>query len=244
MSELEQELHALGAELAFPPVPDLAADVGQRLRTRVARPSRFRLLAAAAAALVLAAAAALAVPPARSAILDFLGIGGATIERTNTQPRAPSDADLALGPRVTLVEAHRLADFPIRRPAAAARVYLDGSVPGGKVSFVWNVGGRRLLLTEFRGAQVPYVRKLVGPRTRIVEVLVDGAEGAWIVGAAHEIVWRDAHGLIRPDTRRLAGNVLLWDRGGVTFRLEGARTRGEALAIATGLRGTPRRPAV
>ena len=238
MADVEQQLRGLGAAIAFPHEPDVAGAVAERLRAGVTPPRR-RLgpVAIALAVLAAAAAAALAVPPARSAILDFLGIGGATIERVETQPRASSGADLALGEPVDLDELRGEVDFDVLRPEVEARVYLDRSVPGGKVSFVWAEDGRRVLLSEFEGDQLPLVGKAVGPATRIEDVNVRGRPGVWIEGAAHEVVWRDRFGRIRTETRRLAGNVLLWDSSAdVTFRLEGVPERARALAVARSLR--------
>jgi hypothetical protein len=235
LPDLERELRDLGLAVEFPGTPDLTGVVGERLRAAAApRRLRLRPLVVAFAALALALAAALAVPPARSAIFDLLGIGGAEIERVPTQPRAPVDADLALGERIALEDAPDAVDFDVLvPPVSGARAYVDRSVPGGKVSFVWRDDGRRLLLSEFRGEVL--VEKEVGPRTRVEYLLVRGATGAWITGAGHAVIWRDAHGNAREETRRLAGNVLLWQDDGVTFRLEGVRARAEALAIARSL---------
>jgi hypothetical protein len=236
LPELERELRALAVTVEFPPGPDLAAAVGERLRTRpsLAR-RRLRPLVVALGALALALVAALAVPPARSAILDLLGIGGATIERVETQPRAPVDADLALGARVELADARRAVDFPVLvPPASRVHAYLDRSLASGKVSFVWREDGRRLLLSEFRGEVI--VEKSVGPRTSVEHLRVRGVSGVWLTRARHTVIWRDARGNVREETRRLAGNVLLWTAGGVTYRLEGAADRAQALAVARSLR--------
>ena len=80
MTELERALVALGRELDFPPTPDLAAGVRERLgRRRRWRPALV-VLAVAAVAIGIA----FAVPPARSAILRFLHLGTATIVRVET----------------------------------------------------------------------------------------------------------------------------------------------------------------
>jgi len=235
--ELEQQLRRLGAAVAFPDEPDVAGGVAERLRTGVAPRRRVGSLAIGLAAAAAAAVAVLAVPPARSAILDLLGIGGATIERVETQPRAPSGADLALGEAVDPDNVRGKVSFHVLRPEVAARVYLDRSVPGGKVSFVWAESGRRVLLSEFEGEQLPLVGKAVGPATRVEDVDVRGRPGVWLEGAAHEVVWRDRFGRVRTETRRLAGNVLLWDSSAdVTFRLEGVPERARALAVARSLR--------
>jgi hypothetical protein len=239
LPELERQLRTLGGEIAFPPTPDLSMGVADRLRAGAAPPRwlapRLRPAAIGLAVLVLALTAALAVPPARSALLDLLGIGGATIERVPTQPVAPEDANLALGERIAVEDAAEAVHFPVLVPSVGGvRAYVDHSVPRSKVSFTWDESGNRLLLSEFRGEV--FVEKEAGPETRIVETTVRGVRAVWVVGAPHVVVWRDANGHVREETRRLAGNVLLWEEGGVTYRLEGARDRAHALRLARSLR--------
>jgi hypothetical protein len=67
-------------------------------------------------------------------------------------------------------------------------------------------------------------------------VAVGDGRGFWIEGDAHVFVYRDAAGEIRSDEYRLAGNVLLWEREGLTFRLESALGKEQALRIADGVR--------
>jgi hypothetical protein len=241
---LELELRELGRELVFPPAPDVAPRVAERLR---AEPPRRRLLprrrlVLALAALAVALAAALAVPPVRSAIWDLIGIGGVTIERVEELPRVTPSGDLRLGPEVSLAEARRAATFPVRTPdpdewGAPDAVFLSTSVPGGRVSLLYGSARNvRLLVTEFRGTIEPgLVKKALGGATRVEGVTVRGVPGFWLSGAPHAVVFRDANGEIREDQYRLAGNVLLWVAGGVTYRLEGALGRDRALEIAESL---------
>ena len=117
MSELELRLKSLGRELALPEPPDLAPGV---LR-RIAEPARPRLLRrravlVAIAAAVVAVGAVLAVPPARSAILDFFGIGSAEIRLVDELPEVdtgraaePRRRDLARGRAWTGAQAARTA---------------------------------------------------------------------------------------------------------------------------------------
>ena len=52
------------------------------------------------------------------------------------------------------------------------------------------------------------------------------AHGLWIAGEQHVVYWLEA-------PPRLAGNVLLWEDGGVTYRIEGKRlTKERALELA------------
>lgn len=221
---LEQELRAL--PIAFPAEPELTARVLERLE-----PRRRRLWLVPVLTVIAAVGALLAIPQTRAAILDFLRIGGEEIRRVETQPRAP-ERPLQLGREVSLEEARDAVDYPLLLPAAQADAYLDRSVPR-MVNLRWG----RYVLSQWPGEQLPFVQKQAGPRSRIVNVLVGDDPGAWITGARHEVVYRNAQGEVLHETRRLVGNVLIWERDGITYRLEGARTRAEALGIARNLRG-------
>ena len=238
MTDLERELVELGADVDYPPTPDLAPRVRARLEERGARrffPAR-RTLALAFAVLLVAGGALLAVPSTRSAILEWLGITGVEIERVETLPTVPRGARPDLGERVTLAEAEKRAPYELRVPARFDEVYFREPPVGGQVSFSWRSDGRALVLSEFEGQALPFAQKFVGPRTRLERVRVNGAHGLWISGAPHVFRYADRAGNFREEARRLAGNVLLWEERGLTFRLEGARTKAVALAIAASVR--------
>ena len=229
---LERALRELGREVEFPADPDLVAEVGRRLRAQPLRRALVpRPLALGLAVVAAAAVAALAVPQTRGAILDLLGIDGATVERVETLPQAEERGLAVPGRPVTLEEARSAASFGVRAPDEYDAVYLDRGFFGGLVSFVDR--GDRLLLTQFRGESTPFIEKSAAPGTRIEQVQVDGSFGYWLEGRRHVVVFRDDTGAVRE--RRVAGNVLLWERGGVTYRLEGARTLAQALEVAAGL---------
>ena len=59
---------------------------------------------------------------------------------------------------------------------------------------------------------------------------------AWLEGTPHQFFYRDSAGNPSPETLRLAGNTLLWEQDGVTFRLEAQVARDEALRIASSFR--------
>ena len=110
------------------------------------------------------------------------------------------------------------------------QAYVDGPIV--------NVRWKRYVLSQWRGEQLPFAQKQLGPGSRTVGVDVRGSNGLWITGAGHEIVYRDpTTGRIVAKSRRLAGNVLIWEAAGVTYRLEGARTIADARAVARNLRG-------
>jgi hypothetical protein len=235
MPELEGALRDLGRELVFPATPELALVVGERLRQADAPRTRFarrRTLALVLAVLAVAVAGAMAVPPVRGAILDFFNVGSVEVARVPTLPPAEADR-LELGRRIPLDEVEQSVAFPVVRPRGEVEaVYVDRTIPGGRVTFV--LPGRKLLM-ELRGESVSVAQKSVGPGTQIEYLTVNGHPGVWISGSPHTIVFHDAAGVFHDERPRLTGNVLLWDRGAVTLRLEGVRTKSEALELARSL---------
>ena len=218
---LEQELRAL--PIAFPDEPDLAP----RVLARLERPARRRWLVPALA-VVAAAGALLAIPQTRAAIFDLLRIGGVEVRRVETQPRAPVRPPV-LGREVSFATAQTVVDFPLLAPRDPFTAFVDGRM----VNLRW----KRYVLSQWRGEQLPFAQKQVGPGSQTAGVSVRGATGLWITGARHEIIYRDpTSGQIVAKSRRLAGNVLIWEAGGVTYRLEGGRTVADARAVARNLR--------
>jgi hypothetical protein len=257
VNELEQVLLEAGRRIEYPPTPELAASVAARLASVTPareRPLARRRLVLALALLAVAVGAAFAVPGARTAILEWLGLRGATVQRVETLPEtqrqgAPAAAGLRLGTPVTLAQARARVSFAVAVPETLGEpdeVYVAFDVPGGRVSLVYLPGERLpkepqsgigLLLTEFRGANAPeFVGKLAAGGTRVEEVTVAGGPGIWLSGEPHEVFFRDARGEIRTDTIRLAGNTLLWEREGLLLRVESALTREQAIRVAGSVR--------
>jgi hypothetical protein len=207
-----------------------------------------RRLAVAFAVLLAVVGAVFAVPPARSAILEFLGLRGATIERVETLPELPAGVrDLIPGRPVSLDEAQQSVEFEVLVPSVLGEpddVFYSASVPGGRISLVYRPAealpasrhtGVGLLVTEFGGDVTPeLVGKLVDGGVAVDPVTVGGQPGYWIEGGPHVFFFRNARGDILEETMRLAGNTLLFERGTMLVRLEGSRelTRERALAIA------------
>jgi hypothetical protein len=94
-----------------------------------------------------------------------------------------------------------------------------------------------MLITEFRGDQpAAFIEKTLGPGTTAEQLTLRGEPAVWISGQPHVVVFRDADGTIREDTLRLAGNTLLWRRGGVLLRIEAHLSKAGALRIARSMR--------
>jgi hypothetical protein len=244
MPDVRRELELLAAEVEFPATPELAAAVRRELpRAAPARRPTLRFFPrpVAIALLILLVAAGTvfaAVPSVRHAVLDFLHLHGATVERTTELPQAQPQPP-AFGRRSDLAKAQASVSFRILLPTRYGnpdQVFLRSGVPGGEASLAYK-RPKRLLVSEFRGDRDPdYVGKITGSGTTVRQLDVNGQPAIWIEGAPHFFFYRSPDGTQRSDTLRLAGNVLLLQRGPLLIRLEGAFGLREAVAIASSLR--------
>ncbi len=234
MNELEQRLDELGRQLEFPREPDVAPAVLARLERRRRRPFPWRPVAIAFAVVVVAVAAALAVPQARTAILRWFHLGGATVERVETLPPAVERSQAGgLGRPVSRAEAERLLGFRLALPplegGAPKRVYLlDRSL----VTVVLRAHGHPVLLSEFASSDSGLLKKLAVGKTVVQPAQVNGDPGLWLEGRPHALTYLDRSLGFRQRTVLIRGNVLLWVHGRLTLRLEGKLTKSQALQIA------------
>jgi hypothetical protein len=232
VNDLEQQLRALGRELGYPPVPDLAPAVLARL-DRKPFPWR-RAIAVAVAVVALGIATAFAVPQARSAILRFFHLRGVTVERVETLPPAVERSQAkGLGRPVSREEAERALGVRLVLPPTAGggskRVYLLG---GAFATVILRDQGQALLLSEFRATRYEALKKLVGTRSVIAPVTVKGERGLWLEGPPHTLTYVDRLGEYHEKAVRIRGNVLLWTHGELTLRLEGKIGKAQALRLA------------
>jgi hypothetical protein len=221
VTELEQRLVALAPAIEFPRTPSLAVAVERRLRRRRVG---FLAAAVAGAALVLA----LVVPPARTALLHLFRVGSEEIHLVERLPEARPLAALDLGERLPLAEAERLAGVRAVLPQDEPDPDAVYARPG-ELTLLYGTPERvRLLVTELPAGRLPTVKKVVAPTTHFEVLSVGGHTGFWISGPPH--VYEG----------RLAGNVLVYERGPLTIRLEGRLTKREALRLAAALAPGPR----
>jgi hypothetical protein len=247
--ELERALTRLGADVAFPETPELAAAVAGRLAEPAPRRSvpRRRTLAVVLVALAVGVGAAMAVPAARTAILDFFGLRGATVTLVETLPEvsAPSVTALELGRPVRLGEVSWPVVLVPADPGPPAAVYLSDAVPGGRLTLVWKPGPGLprsqetdvgLLVTELRGEiPRPYVQKFVQGGTLVRRLRPGGKRAIWLEGGPHVVVFQSEEGSFVEDVSRLAGNTLLVEQDGLLVRIEGEIGLERALEIARSL---------
>ena len=226
MSELEQRLRVLAGELDWPATPPLVPRLEQR-SGRAQWP--WRRLWPIVALVVVGVAVALSVPAARSAILRVLHLGGVIVEQVGVLPPAqerPLGSDL--GPAVTRQAAAAALGVAVRLPKLEGVPTLH--LRDGVVS-VLLAAPRPVLLSELR-ADVFLIKKIAGSATNVRSLTVGKAPALWIAGARNVLALPAA-------PRRLAGNVLIWEMGSVTYRLEGrALSKTMALKLASEIDGT------
>ncbi|HSF60439.1 MAG TPA: hypothetical protein VLA69_01975 [Gaiellaceae bacterium] len=244
MTEIERALVQLGRELEVAAAPDLVPVVLAHIEPRrTTQPRRRRWVLAVAAAVVLAAlVATIAIPDARSALLRILRIGGEQIELVDALPEVAPElgelVELTLGTRTTIEWARQDAGFDLRElESQPDRVYLDDR---GTVWFLY--GGPssvRLLVAQtplHSVDEILFLKKLATPETKVEGVDVDGAPGFLLTGEPHFVLLVNPVGEVVEETARLARDVLVWERDGVAYRLEGDFSRDEALELARSLR--------
>jgi hypothetical protein len=252
---IEEQLTELGHHVEFPPTPPLALLVRPRLAASAARPRNRRpaLLIAAAVGIL---ALVLGVPPVRTAIAHWLGIQGVVISPSPVPSLGPHPspnqthsaqgvgANLHLGQISTIATSSQTVGFHVLVPQRLGppdAVYIRTDL-GPVVTLVYEPRaglpasgqtGVGLLITEFRGATDPMLmQKFVTPETTVTPLEVNGAPGFWLGGAPHQLGYLLPDGSVAPDTLRLAGPTLVFERGAVTVRIEGNLTETAALAIA------------
>jgi hypothetical protein len=174
-------------------------------------------------------------PMPTAAPIDTLGLGDVV---------DPSAVDAAAGRHVLLPTLSTLG-----RPLG---VYVRGTPPSTLVTAAYAASAAMpaptgapvagglpvaILVMELPGStDVIYLQKVLPPGTTIEPVTVDGHPGFWIAGQPHELLYVTPNGTIVSEPARLASNVLVWNDGALTIRIEGAADLATARGIAASLR--------
>jgi hypothetical protein len=244
---------AVGLDLGVPATPVIVPDVLARIqdaerqppgiRPRLSLPSRRRTLVLIAAAVLLVAAAALATEIA-------IRLGAVSIEIVPSAPPSTTgdveSAD-AFGIPVSIGAAETRAGFPAAVPrelgaphhvwVGRARFDFDPALSTPRIVMAWNPGpdlpvipelSWGAVLMQFEGDVEIAVKTVFADTGSVASALVDGRAASWITGA-HTLEIRTPAG---PVALRVTGNVLLWERGTQTLRLETDLSLDRATAIA------------
>ena len=204
-----------GLQIDYPEAPEVDLAVIGKSRRPLLRWAPA--VAAAAAVMVLGF-----VSPVREAVADWLGIGIIRVEIVDELPPGLGE-ELDLGVAVDPDPSSGTV-WPAGLGQPAGAFDRDGAV-----SWVWlpsadrpEVGstGVGALLTRFEGTIDPGVQKSIGEGSTLQVVTLDGRRSYWIEGEPHSFVYLDGDGMPIVETARLAGNTLLWEADGFTWRFE------------------------
>ena len=249
---VESELRAFSHELdaALEPL-DLSSAVTSRLEASSARirprerARRRRLVAVLVA--TLAVTATLAIPPARAAVTNFLEVGAVRVHEGPPPGRATT-GPLLLG-ELTALDAAR-ARMPAVVPAARGfgspdEVWFDGTA-GGVTSLVYRAGRGLpaakntdhigLLIQEFTGDGSGFLHKYLTNGSHAQQVAVGPYDGVFITGGSHFLAYDTTNGEGETADGRIVGNALVFQREGLTIRIEGNLPRDRMVAIGASLR--------
>ena len=218
----------------FPPTPGVADAARARLPAAVSK--RGARVSARGAAIALAAL--VLVGGAVAAALEL--VPGIRLREVDRLPELALTAPPPFGREVAIAEAARSVRFTLLLPAdlgSPSRVYLDRDRGGAPVvTAVYGRGERaRLVLTQWTPRSILFDKLLTFPgRTEYLDV--GGAPGVWIEGPEHAVFYLGSARSERRIGGYLTGNVLIWQRGVVSYRLEAGVSRQRALELAASLR--------
>jgi hypothetical protein len=237
MTELDRALLDLGAHLEVPDAPDVTAAVLARLEEPEPRrqPRLLKVAAVVAAVLVALGVLIAASPPVRAAVMHLLRFAGIELSSESPGPIPPTPGPLPDERAVDLPTAQGESRFPIalaEKLGAPERVLLIDGTPPRVVSLLYRGGTVRL--DEFDGVADLAMFKKVG-RGEFEYLQVGGDNGVWVPGP-HELYYIDRDGDVRMESARLSAKTLIWQRDGITLRLEGDFTKQQALEIAASVR--------
>jgi len=249
---VETELRALSHQLdaALEPL-DLSSAVTRRLQASPAsirapeRARRRRLVAVLVA--TIAVTATLAIPTARAAVTSFFDIGAVRVHEEPPPGGRAIAGPLLLG-ELTSLDAARAA-MPAVVPAAGGfespdEVWFDTKA-GGVTSLVYrarpglpaakHTAGIGLLIQEFTGDGSGFLHKYLTNGSRAEQVAVGPYDGVFITGGSHFVAYDTTTGEGETADGRLAGNALIFQREGLTIRMEGDLPRDRMVAIGASL---------
>ena len=268
MEGWENRLRAVAQGLPYPPTPDIASAVRQRLKSAPKGSPKWRLALVTATVVLALLAGLLSVPAVRAAVLEFLQIGairiilpaststptptppvtvtpGRTPLHTPTLPPSPTPVYLIalddLQGETTLDAATQKASFTLQLPAYPAELGMPD----------------RVFIQDMDGAVVILVWTAERDPEKAELILYEIAPGSWAGEKSmlytlertqvngREAAWAEGPYMLNlsngnTDMRRLiAGRVLIWNEAGVTYRLESNLDLSQAIEIAESLEPIP-----
>lgn len=242
--KLEGALLRVGREMDYPATPAIAARVRDELLVGPpgARRNRLRLLVPLAVAILFALALLFALPTARDAVGQFLGLRGLEIFYVTPTPaptNLPTSAPTAVStpgvaPRptmtpttsafvqcceTTLAEAKRRASFPLLLPRnrIPGKVYYQRIFDDGEQVIMVFGDPENPQFTLYQAQRWVYGKLIgngMGDETLLKETEVNGERALWFSGAPHVLVMMDRFGRRNFQPERVVDeNTLVWETG-------------------------------
>ena len=196
--------------------------------------------------------------PSASVVAPSLSPGASQASTTPAPvPTPPSLESLDVGNPVDPSTAAASVGYPVKLPTLPELgrplgVYARGGAPTARLSAIYAanpsfqagsnppiVEGQpvAIIVMEFPGVtDAGFLKKILEPGTTIQTQTVNGHEGFWIAGEPHQLIYVEPNGQATDDPVRIVGNVLAWNDGDLTFRVEGANDLATALRIAESIR--------
>lgn len=243
--EVDALLRSVARAFPYPSTPALSGTVLPRLSSEEARTGwldrvrwqyAVRSALAALAALAVVLGALLAVPQSREALADFFGLGHVRVTVGPVSgPPPPTLSPNSFARPATAAEAQAAVDFDLRYPAPEgerlepAAVYVYGE-DAPVVIFVYDEFDLYQTRLGSFGKEIDYSEPAQ-------EVEVEGLPAIWLETGGHIASFLDEQGRLVVETRRSVDRAtLLWERDGLTFRLETSLSQEEAIGVAELLR--------
>ena len=260
----EKQLRSLARGLEYPRTPDIAGAVSTRLRGgqgigvrgEMRLRVRTRRVASSLVILLVLFASLMLIPPARAAILEFIQIGVVRIFRAQPTPLSPPDEErpMTMVPgtatsqplipileriagETSLEEAQKEVLYPILLPSYPAdlgkpdRVFVQ-EAEGKMTILVWIDPGRpdKIRLSLHLIPSTSWAVEKFDP-AQVQETQVNGQHAIWAVGPYPLRLRNNDLDFMR----LIAGHVLIWKDGEITYRLETDQGLEEAIKVAESL---------
>lgn len=233
MTELQDELRALGRGLAVTTPDDLADNVMAQLDApvrAVSRTPRWRRWVAALAALIAALAVSAAISaPVRAAIVHVFRFGGTEV-RQEPGPTPASSPALPGEHLADLAAAGREVGFAVRAPNALPAPDSITVGDGRVVSLKYSLPSGPAQIDEFAGnLGVMWEKYAAGGMAQ--HVTVNGHDALWFEDPV-TLTYVLPNGGEDSASTRLTNGTLVWTDNNVTYRIDGIRPLAKALAVA------------
>ena len=247
-SGIDALLRSSGAAFSYPRTPDIATRVRARLDSepypvsimeRVCAAMRrplFRVATALLLVAVVAVASALAIPQSREALADLFGLSSVKLEVGPVEgPPPPILSPNSFASPATLTSAQEAVAFEIRLPVKNGVRILPEAV------YLQGIG---IVILSYESEDFDLYQASTGffgkglPDADLArESAVHGQPAIWIESGGHIARSLDADGKLLIETERtVERGTLLWEEGGISYRLETGLSEGEAILLAESLR--------